>query len=228
MHARDVMIFPVITVKPSATVKDVAKLLIEKRISAVPVTDERDKVVGIVSESDLLHRTEAGTERQRSWWLRELVDHDKLAAEYIKSHAARVSDIMTRKVITAAPDTPLHDIATLMEKHAIKRVPVVEHEQLVGIISRSNLVQAVASARQPLTIPLSDTAIRDSILSHLRAQPWAHTSALNVMVNGGVVDLWGFTESELERKAIRVAAESTTGVCAVNDNLVTRPLGAWT
>ena len=134
---------------------------------------------------------------------------------------------MTRKVITASPQTPLHEVATLMEKNAIKRVPILENGQLVGIISRANLIQAVATARKLLDIPLSDTTIREKILSDLKKQPWAHTTMLNVTVNAGVVDLWGIAESAAERKAIKVAAESTPGVCAVNDNLITRSAGGW-
>jgi CBS domain-containing protein len=227
MHVRDVMVAPVITVKPSTTVKEVAELFLKKRISAAPVLDSRQKLVGIVSEGDLLHRVEAGTERHRSWWLEGFIGNDTLAAEYIKAHGRNVSDVMTRKVITASPQTPLHEVATLMEKNAIKRVPVLENDQLVGIVSRANLIQAVATARKLLDIPLSDTTIREKILSDLKKQPWAHTTMLNVTVNTGVVDVWGIAESAAERKAIKVAAESTPGVCAVNDHLVTRPVGGW-
>jgi CBS domain-containing protein len=227
MHARDVMVAPVITVKPSTTVKEVAELFLEKRISAAPVIDSQEKLVGIVSEGDLLHRVEAGTERHRSWWLEGFIGNDTLATEYVKAHGRKVSDVMTRKVITASPQTPLHEVATLMEKNAIKRVPILENGQLVGIVSRANLIQAVATARKLLDIPLSDTTIREKILSHLKKQPWAHTTMLNVTVNAGVVDLWGIADSAAERKAIKVAAESVPGVCAVNDNLITRTVGGW-
>jgi osmotically-inducible protein OsmY len=110
-----------------------------------------------------------------------------------------------------------------LEKHSIKRVPIVEHGQLVGIVSRANLVQAVASAGKGLEIPLSDTTIRDHLMSHLKAQGWSHVNLLNITVSGGVVDLWGIVRSNTERKAIRVAAEATPGVRAVNDNLKLRP-----
>ena len=227
MHVRDVMVTPVITVKPSTTVKEAAELFLARKISVTPVVDSEQKLVGIVSEGDLLHRVEAGTERYRSWWLEGFIGNDTLAAEYVKAHGRKVSDVITRKVITASPQTPLHEVATLMEKNAIKRVPVLENGQLVGIVSRPNLIQAVATARKLLDIPLSDTTIREKILSHLKKQPWAHTTMLNVTVNGGVVDLWGIAESAAERKAIKVAAESTVGVCAVNDNLITRSAGGW-
>jgi CBS domain-containing protein len=227
MHARDVMVAPVITVRPSTTLKEVAELFLKNKISAAPVIDSQERLVGIISEGDLLHRVEAGTERHRSWWLEVFIGSDTLAAEYVRSHGRNVSDVMTRTVITASPQTPLHEVATLMEKNAIKRVPILENGQLVGIVSRANLIQAVATARKLLDIPLSDTTIREKILSHLKKQPWAHTTMLNVTVNAGVVDLWGIAESAAERKAIKVAAESTPGVCAVNDNLITRPAGGW-
>jgi CBS domain-containing protein len=211
-------------VKPSTSVKEVAKTFLERHISAVPVVDDQGKLVGIVSEGDFMHRSEAGTERQRSWWLRGFTGNETLAAEYVKAHARKVADVMTRRVITASPDMPLHEVASLLEKNSIKRVPIVANGQLVGIISRANLIQAVASARKGLEIPLSDTTIRDKLLAHLNEQQWAHTSLLNVTVSGGVVNLWGVTDSDAERKAIRVAAESTPGVCAVNDNLFTRPI----
>jgi len=227
MKARDVMVSPVISVKPSCTVKEVAKTLLERRISAVPVVDDSGKLAGIVSEGDLMHRAEIGTQRRHSWWLRVLTGDDALAAEYTKAHARTVADVMTRDVITASPDTPLHEIAALLERHSIKRVPIVRDGALLGIVSRANLLQALASSHKDLDIQLSDTAIRDRILAHLNNQPWAHTLLLNVTVNGGVVDLWGITGSDAERKAIRVAAESAPGVTAVNDHLVRQSVQGW-
>jgi CBS domain-containing protein len=135
---------------------------------------------------------------------------------------------MTRRVITASPDTPLHEVAALLEKNSIKRVPIVSDGQLVGIVTRANLIQAVASTREEPELPLSDTDIREKLLSHLKGQTWAHTALLNVTVNDGIVNLWGMTRSDVERKAIRVAAESIPGVRAVNDNLIKRPMEAWT
>jgi CBS domain-containing protein len=227
MKARDVMVAPVITVKPYSSIREVAQIFVDRRISAVPVVDDQGKLVGIVSEGDLMHRSEAGTERRRSWWLRVLASDEALASEYVKAHARKVTDVMTQHVITAAPDAPLHQIATLLEKNSIKRVPIVKDGQVIGIVSRANLVQAVASARKELEIPPLDAAIRDRLLAHLTGQAWAHTALLNVTVNDGVVDLWGLVKSDAERRAIRVAAESIPGVCAVHDNLATRPM-EWT
>lgn len=227
MLARDVMVAPVITINSSAKVEEAAQLLLENRISAVPVLDHKNKLVGIISEGDLLHRVEAGTERRRSWWLRAFVGNDTLASDFIKAHARKVSDVMTDRVITATPDTPLHEIAAAMEKNAIKRLPIVENGQLVGIVSRANLLQAVASSRKTLELSADDRSIRERILSMLKSKPWAHAMYLSVTVVDGVVDLWGVVDSGAERKAINVAAGSVPGVISVNDNLVTRSVHSW-
>ena len=225
MQARDVMVSPVITVGKSATVRDVAKILLEKRISAVPVVDDAGKVVGIVTEGDLIHRAEAGTERPYSWWTHFLAGDATMAADYAKSHARRVEDVMTTDVITATPEMPLHEIATLLEERHIKRVPIVNKEgNLVGIVSRRNLIQVVASARPKLEITLSDLTIRQKLLDELKKKSWAHTHNLSVTVTDGVVDLWGYAQSDAERKAIRVAAEGIPGVVAVNDHLADSPI----
>lgn len=225
MNAQDVMVSPVVTVGENATVQDVAKLLIGERISAVPVVDRDGKLAGIVTESDLMRRAEIGTERHYSWWLSLLSDARTLAADYVKSHATSVKDVMTRSVKTAAPDTPLHEIAELFEKHHIKRLPIVNKSgDLVGIVSRANIIQAIASARPRLEISLPDAAIRSKLLDELKTQPWAHAHKLNVTVTDGVVELWGFVETEQEREAVKVAAESISGVNAVTDHLMRAPL----
>jgi CBS domain-containing protein len=221
MKARDVMVSPVITVKPSATVKEVARLLLKHHISALPVVDDAGKVVGIVSEGDLIRRADLDTDKQRPRWLAALfADEEVLAADYVKTHGRKVADVMTRRVVAAGPDMPLRDIATLLEKHGIKRVPVVHNGALIGIVSRSNLIQALAADHRGLDIPISDTQLRDNLLQHLKAQPWAHTFLLNVTVHDGVVDLWGLTRSDAEKQALRIAAETMPGVRAVNDNLI--------
>lgn len=226
MLARDVMVAPVITVGVNATVRDVARILLEKRISAVPVVDGKGKVVGIVTESDLMHRAEAGTERRYSWWLEAFKNESELATDYVKSHAVRISDIMTRQVETVTPETPLHEIAALLESRQIKRVPVVAAQgDLVGIVSRANLLQAVATARPKLELTLPDTVIRKKVSDLLGKQKWTHSHTLNVTVDNGVVDLWGAIDSEAERKALRVAVESVPGVSTVQDHLFRRPAG---
>ena len=224
MKARDVMVSPVMTVGENETVRDVAKLLIAKSISAVPVVDGAGKLVGIVTEADLLHRAEVGTERPVSWWLSLISGDRALAEEYVKSHAVKVKDVMTRNVKTADPETPLHEIADLFEEQHIKRVPIVSKGgDLVGIVSRANIIQAVASIRPKFEISLSDATIRKKLMDELKKQPWSHLHRLNITVTAGVVDLWGFVESEKERQAITVAAEATCDVTEVNDHLMRKP-----
>lgn len=221
MKARDVMVSPVITVGENETVAGVAKLLLAKHISAVPVVDHDGKVVGIVTEADLIHRVEAGTEHPRSWWLTFLCGERTIAENYIKSHATGVKDIMTRDVVTAFPDTLLHDIAGMLEDSHIKRVPIVsENGDLVGIVTRANIIQAIASAQPRLEVSAPDATIRAQLLDELKKQPWAHANKLNVTVNHGVVDLWGSAESDTARRAIRVAAENVAGVTSVNDHMM--------
>jgi CBS domain-containing protein len=224
MKARDIMVSPVITVSESCTIRDLAKLLFDNRISGVPVVGSDGKVVGMVSEADLMHRSEIGTERPSSWWLALISGERTLAAEYVQSHALKVKDVMARDVQSAHPDTPLVEIAEIFEEKHIKRVPIVnDMGELVGIVSRANIVQAIAAARPQLEVNLPDTVIREKLITELKKQPWSHVHKLNATVTNGTVDLWGFTESEKERQAIRVAAESIPGVVAVNDHLMREP-----
>jgi CBS domain-containing protein len=171
MKARDVMTLAVYTVKPTMSVRDVARLFMQRRISAVPVVDDQGKIVGIVSEGDLVHRSEISTQRRHPWWLDLMVRDEVLdAEEYIKAHAKQVANIMTRNLITAEPDTPLQEIVEILEKYGIKRVPIVRNGQLVGIVSRANLVQAIATSGSNLDVPLSDTTIREQLLTHVNKQ----------------------------------------------------------
>ena len=221
MIAADVMISDVITVSADASVNEVAKTLLANRISAVPVVDQQGRLVGIVSEGDLVRRPEIGTERTRSWWLDALSTNRGLADEFVRSHSRKVKDVMARDVVTARPDTSLDQIATLLEKHRIKRVPIVSDGKIVGIVSRANLVQALASLTEKLrpATSTSDAALRGQLLARLQKAP--RTGSLpNVIVYGGTVQLWGIVNSEAERNVVRVAVEVTPGVRRVIDNLI--------
>jgi CBS domain-containing protein len=221
MQAKDIMARDVIIVPESSTVNDVAKVLLDRGISAVPVVDDSGRVSGMVSEGDLLHRSESGTRRRRSWWLSLFANADVLADEFVKEHSRRVSDVMTRNVITARPDTELVEIAELLEKNRIKRVPIIEDGKLVGIVSRANLIQALTRLPEESEAAegLDDTQIRERIMARLQAEPWS-TAWLNVRVDKGVVELWGSATSSAQRKAARLAAELTPGVVRVEDNVV--------
>ena len=228
MKAADVMVRNVITVGPDATVGEVADLLLKHRISAMPVVDAGGKIVGIISEGDLLRRAEAGTEFRRSHWLEWMTPGQTLAAEFVKSHARRVADVMTRRVISVTPETPLNEVATVLEKNGIKRVPIVENGKLVGILSRANLVQALAALYKKATpATVDDSELRANVVAQLAAQSWTHPSLLNVIVHDGTVELWGIVDSAAEKNAVRVAAEVTPGVKAVNDNLLVRPAESY-
>lgn len=219
MKARDVMVTRVISVGPDADVGMIAETLVQNGISAVPVIDRDGRLMGIVSEGDLIRRTETGTERRRSWWLEMFATRDALANDYVKSHALKASDVMTAPAITAGPDTPLREIADLLERHGIKRVPIVRKGAVVGMVSRANLVQALATHGVGWHgLAREDDAIREALSERLRAEPWAGRT-FNVTVQDGVVDLWGYVGSEAEKQAFRVAAEVTPGVRAVNDKL---------
>jgi CBS domain-containing protein len=227
MQARDVMMSPVVTAKPYFTIQHVAKLFLEHGISAVPVINDDAQLVGIISEGDLMHRAETNTESRLSWWLAWIASDKTLAETFIKERSRKVADVMTKHVITVAPHAPLREVAELLERHRIKRVPVVENGQLVGIVSRASLIQALASSPVYFGIQPSDSALRTSILGLLKKQPWVDSNLINVTTHDGVVDLWGMASSDEEKKAIRVATESVHGVRAVNDHIYKRfiPLG---
>jgi CBS domain-containing protein len=226
MLARDVMVKDVITVRPDVTIQKAAQLLVEHGISAMPVTEDDGRLVGIVSEGDLIRRTEIGTERRRSWWLDMLTPSETRAEDYVKAHAVRVVDIMSRRVITAAETSTLAEIATLLEKHGIKRVPIVRDGRIVGIVSRANLVRALAAAPVHEPVGADDQTIRERVIDQIRALPGGMSWLLTVTVRDGAVDLWGPVDSAQLRQAIRVAAESTPGVKRVTDNLYQLPASA--
>ena len=227
MKVRDVMTGSVVSVTPNETVQEIARLLLQQRISAVFVVDDAGLPVGIVSEGDLMHRTETDTERTRSWWLRFFADPAVLADEYAKSHGRRARDVMSQPVISIGAEATLGEAAMLLETHRIKRLSVVEGGILVGVISRANLVRALASGNAGVTsTERRDRDIRDQITAELNQQPWSSTGRKNIIVDGGVVHLWGLVASDEERRATRVAAEGVSGVQAVEDHLIVRPLVA--
>ena len=226
MKAADVMTTNVVTVGPETSVRQVAEILLGRRISAVPVVGQGGDLLGIVSEGDLIRRTESDTERRRSWWLQLLTSDEMSAAEFVRLHSDKVTDVMTRIVVTADPDTSLAEIAALLERNGIKRVPIVKNGKVVGIVSRANLLQALASARRdnPAATTTNDSTIRDSVMARLKAQSWTGIWPINVIVHDGIVELWGSVGSEAEKTGVRLIAEETEGVCAVNDNLLVWPL----
>jgi CBS domain-containing protein len=227
MRAMDVMTTKVITIEPGTSVQALASLLFERGISGVPVV-EGDRVIGIVSEGDLLHRAETGTERRiqrrRSRWFE--TPGEESARDYVKSHGRTVRDLMTQEVISVADTADLAEVAAVMETNRIKRVPVMRDGKLVGIISRANLVRALAAAStEPIAATEGDDhSIRQKLLAELSRRDWVKLWAEDVIVKDGVVHFWlGDEQPEAEREALRVAAENIPGVRGVEEHIVPVP-----
>lgn len=221
MKASDVMVRKVITTHPEAAVSEVASVLVDNDISALPVVDDQGHVVGVISEADLMRREEIGSQKSRPWWLEALTPGATLAKEFARSHGKKVRELMSTEVVSAREDTPLSEVASLLEKHRIKRVPIMRDGELVGVVSRSSLVQALASSGAGAVKPGDhDRTIRADIVAKLAAQPWTDFGDRNVVVVDGVVHLWGLVGSPEERKALAALAEETPGVSEVSDEMM--------
>lgn len=227
MRAADVMTAPAIVVAPEATVEDVAKLLLKRSISAVPVVGSDGGLQGIVSEGDLVRRVESGTERRPSWWLAAFGSEEALARDYAKSRGRRAADVMTREVVTVGEEVELAEVAALLERHRIKRVPVMRDGQVIGIVSRANLLQGLAS--QPVVsppAPAGDEALRKRVMAEIR-RSGVDATFVNAVATEGRVHLWGVMRSAQQADAARVAAETVAGNAAVTSHLSVLSDAAW-
>jgi len=225
MKAAEVMTREPMSVTPQTPIVEAARLMLQHRISGLPVTDSDGAVVGVVTEGDLLRRAETGTERQRSSWLAFLAGPGRLAGDYVDAHARKVGEVMTSDVAVVAPSHDLAVVVGLMEKRRIKRLPVVEKGKLVGIVSRADLVRALvhrltrdAKAHTHEAVP--DATIRERIIDIVDKEPWGPRFSIEVAVKDGIVDLHGSVTDDRERMALVVAAEGVVGVNAVRDHLV--------
>ncbi len=221
MKASDIMTSPVITVAPETPIADIAALLAAHRISAVPVLEDA-RLVGLVSEADLLHRHELGTESgpdgARPRWLR-LFSVERAAADYTRSHAVQARDVMRREVHSVAADAGVPELVALMDKRKVRRVPVLRGAELVGIVSRADVVRALAANRRvDSSATADDKVIRARLAAELARQPWWREPYSSVQVADGVVHYSGFVQSPEERDAARVAAQNVPGVRAVEDH----------
>ena len=218
MKALDIMTTKLVTTTPDASVKEIATLLTRHRISGLPVVAPDGHLLGIISESDLLHRTETGTDAPRKWWLRIFTDSDTHARDYAKAHGLKAADIMTRKVVTIEDTAELHKAASLLEKH--KRLPVMRNGRLVGIVTSGDLVRAVAEAPMPAAPPAADDdALLAQVYARVRSASWLESSFLAVNVVGGVAELDGFATSTDQRRALNVLVGETPGISRVEDRL---------
>jgi CBS domain-containing protein len=221
MNASDVMTREIISVRPDTTVAEAIRMMLDNRISGLPVIDEVGRLVGILTEGDLLRRGETGTERHRPRWLEILMGPGRLAEEYVRTHGRRIAEVMTRDPISVSPNTPLKEIVELMERHRIKRVLVLDGDAPVGILSRADLLRGLAGALAATpAAAMSDAEIRERILAELARAAWVPRDGIAITVENGVVDLNGVILDEKERDALRVAAENVPGVRAVEDHLV--------
>lgn len=221
MKISDVMTPDVATVEPDDSVARAVGVMIDRRVSGVPVVDGQRRLRGILTESDLLRRAELDTTQKRPRWLEFLIGTGQLAREYVHAHARRVEEVMTDEVITATPDTDLGDAVRLMERKRIRRLPIVEDGVLVGIVSRADLVRALARLLDDATIVVRpDAVIADDIRRAMADAPWSGHSGVTVAVSGGVVTLDGVIVDERQREALRVLAENVSGVVRVVDKIV--------
>jgi CBS-domain-containing membrane protein len=221
MKATDVMTRNVVSIGPDASIVEAVRLMLQHGFSGLPVIDASGNLQGIVTEGDFLRRAETGTERKRSRFVEFLLGPGRLATDYVHTSGRKVSEVMTPDVHTVTEDAPLEQVVHLMERHRIKRVPVVRGSTIVGIVTRANLMRALANlalAEQPAAA--GDAAIRERLLAELNKQPWAPVGLIDIVVKDGVVKLLGALTDERERQAIRVAAQNIAGVKKVEDHLI--------
>ena len=219
MRAHQIMTRSVITVTPDDTILAAAKLMLERHVSGLPVVDTAGKLVGIVSEGDFIRRSEIGTQKKRGRWLKFLLGAGEAATEYVHEHGKKISEVMTRDPITITEDTPLDEIVTSMETNGVKRLPVMNGTKLVGIVSRANLLQAVAGLARDIPDPTADDDhIRSRVMAAVDKNDWS-PFGLNVIVRDGIVHLSGVITEERSRQAAIVAAENVAGVKKVHDHL---------
>ncbi len=217
MRASQIMTKDVISVRPATPIQEAAQLMLGRHIGGLPVLNESGNVVGIISRSDLLRRSEIGTQRNRPIWLQFLIGTSGLAADFVHEHGRRVQDVMTPDPVTVQENTKLDELVRLMEKHGIHHLPVMRDKSLVGIVTRSNLLQAVAAMAGEVASPtVDDDQIRERIIGAISAKPWKPDS-LQVTVRNGIVHLYGVVFDENSRQASVVAAENTAGVKEVHD-----------
>jgi CBS domain-containing protein len=220
MKVSDVMTRRVISASPQSSVVEAAKLMLKHHISGLPVIDDSRKLVGIITEGDLLHRPETGTELKRSRWLDAIFGPDEGAARYVRSHGVKVHEVMTPDPVTTTPNTSLENLVRSMESHNVKRLPVISRGKVVGIVSRANLVRALVGVLRAAPAPsTTDATIRDHILSAIEKQSWSSGAVIDVVVRRGVADIWGTITNSTQRRALKVLVESTAGVRRVEDHM---------
>jgi CBS domain-containing protein len=219
MRAHQIMTRSVITVTPETSVVEAANIMLQRHISGLPVVDSSGALVGIISEGDFIRRSEINTGRKRSGFMKFILGAGKEAADFVHEHGSKVGEIMTPEPLTINEDTDLEQIVELMEKNNVKRLPVMSGNKLVGIVTRSNLLQAVASLARDIPDPTADDDhIRNRIINAMEKNHWCPWG-LNIVVRDGIVHLSGVITEERSRQAAIVCAEDVAGVKKVHDHL---------
>lgn len=219
MKAADIMVKEVVTVGPEALVKEIAALMLERRISGLPVVDGGGRILGVVSEGDLIRRPEIETDRVKLGWLRLLLSDEARARDFVKHHGRTAREVMTQPAITVAADAPLAEIVRLMERHRVKRLPVVERGKLAGVVTRTDLLRALVARQAAPPVEAKDEELRQRIDAMLRDEDWASSATVHVQVESGVAQLWGTVESKEQREALLVAVRGVPGVKDVQPHL---------
>jgi CBS domain-containing protein len=217
----DVMTRTPVTVSPDATLADAANLMIKTRVSGLPVVDVKGAVIGMITQGDLLRRVELGTEGRSPGWLSSFFAPGRAAHDYVLTHGRSVREVMTSEVISTSADAPLSEVVALMECQQIKRLPVLQKGHLIGIVSRADLLRALAQLLpERRVIAISDVYLRKRVLAEIAKHSWAPRNNIDVKVENGVVELWGVVTDDRERIGLRVIAENTPGVKSVHDGLI--------
>jgi CBS domain-containing protein len=219
MQVSQAMSTKVIAIQPDANIAEAIDLMLRSHVSGLPVVDAEGTLIGLLSEGDLLRRAELGTQKPRARWIEILLGPGKAAETYVQTHGRKVEELMTAEPITIAPGADLSEAVDLMNRHRIKRLPVTLEGRVVGILTRADLIRALANLLPIAHTPVPDAAIRRSILDQLDKQAWAPTALIEIGVRDGIVTLSGTILDDRERAALRVIAENTPGVRSVEDQL---------
>jgi CBS domain-containing protein len=222
MRVRHVMSSEVVSVRPDASVQEIAQLLTDNRISSLPVVDRKGRLVGIVSDGDLIRRAEIGTEPRPSWWRSLLHDARSAAYQYVLTHGRKAADVMTPAPVTTIEAAPLHSVAALLARRRLKRLPVMRGERVVGMVSRTDLVRKLASrsGTDARVQAVGDDVLRERAMQRIASLPWnMRIRAINTVVKDGVATVYGWAASDIERRALQVVVENTPGVLRVEDGI---------